>query len=154
MRLSTAPLSRGLPPRHTTVPTERGVFYPLRGMTMTEQTAHEPLTPERARCARVIRKAICENFAMTEFEAGDLGVAVEAILNDEQTRNGNDPDIQDRIYADIYDALMTVEAFELPIFVEADDQLNGIAVMASSLSKALNDLCNSRHSREQVGGAS
>ena len=124
------------------------------GDESSELQEHMSLTPERARCARVIRKAICKNYGMTEYEASDLAPAVEKALNDEQTHKGDDPDIQDRIYEDIYDALMTVEACELPIFVGADDQLDGIAAMASELSRALNDLCNTRHWREQAGGAS
>ena len=125
---------------------------------MTEQTAHEPLpeplTPERARSARVIRKAIGENFNMTPLEESELATAVEKGLNDEQIHSGNGHDIQDRIYEDIYDALKTVEWWELPELIGAEAKLGGIAEAARALSASLNDLCSSRHWREQVGATS
>ena len=113
------------------------------------------LTPERARCTRVIRKSISSNFAMTPYEESDLATAVEKGLNDEQTHNGDHLDIQDQIHEDIYDALKTVEMFELDNQIGAEDQLSGIAMMASVLSEALNDLCNCLSLREEAaGGAS
>ena len=113
------------------------------------------LTPERARCARVIRKTISENFAMTPCEESELATAVEKGLNNEQTHKGDHLDLQDQIHEDIYDALKTVEMFELDNQIRAEDQLNGIAMMASVLSEALNDLCNCLHINESaVGDAS
>ncbi len=62
--------------------------------------------------------------------------------------------VQGQIHDDIYDALRTVETFELPDQKGAEDQLDGIAEMASALSKAMNKLCNCPHIRESAGGAS
>ena len=111
------------------------------------------LTPKRARCARVIRKAISENFAMTPYEESELATAVEKGLNEEQTHSSNHLDTQDQIHEDIYDALKTVEMFELNNQIGAEDKLDGIAVIASALSTALNDLCNCLHIREPEVGS-
>ncbi len=63
--------------------------------------------------------------------------------------------VQEQIHNDIYDALRTIETYELPDQKGAEDQLDNIAEMASGLSKALNDLCNCLHIRElAAGGAS
>ncbi len=56
--------------------------------------------------------------------------------------------VQEQTHDDIYDALRTIETYELPDQKGAEDQLDGIAELARALSKALNDLCNCLHIRE------
>ena len=79
-------------------------------------------------------------------------------MNEETTQRDRLLSVQGQIHDDIYDALRTIETYELPDQKGAEDQLDGIAEMASALSKALNDLCNCLHIRDSresaVGGAS
>ena len=58
--------------------------------------------------------------------------------------------IQEQAHNDIYDALRTIETYELPDQKGAEDQLDNIAEMASTLSKAMNKLCNCLHISESA----
>ena len=62
--------------------------------------------------------------------------------------------VEEQIHDDISDAHETIQTFDLADKKGAEDQLDGIAEMASALSKAMNNLCNCPHIRESAGGAS
>ncbi len=58
--------------------------------------------------------------------------------------------VQEQIYDDIVDAHETVGTYNLTDQKRAEDQLDGIAEMASALSKAHNDRCNCLHISESA----
>ncbi|WP_156762715.1 hypothetical protein [Woeseia oceani] len=73
--------------------------------------------------------------------AASIGLANEAAL-------GNDGSRVAKIQGDLYDALRTVESFDIENQPGAPERLDRIAEMASALSADLNALCDSEHSAQ------